>query len=107
MATDSQKLFIDHGTGASATRIEITDFVKGLTSTQILGLNSPLDKIYLASDTFVLYYYDTTASEWINLTTATLGDLAMKSKITIDDVDEDDGLDFGDEDDEEDPQVES
>ena len=83
LTTDSQQLFIDNGTN----RIEITDFVKGLNHTQILALNTPLDKIYLASDNFNLYYYDKTNHTWINL-----------SSITIDNIDEDDGLDFGDED---------
>ena len=94
LTTDSQRLFIDQ----SASRIEITDFVKGLTAQQILGTNSPLDKIYLASDTFVLYYYNKLTSEWINLTTASLGALAMKTSVTINEIDEIDGLDFGDED---------
>lgn len=83
LTTDSQELFIDNGT----TRIQITDFVKGLTSTQIRNLQSPLDKIYLASDNLNLYYYDKTAHAWVNF-----------SKISIDNIDEDDGLDFGDED---------
>lgn len=83
LTTDSQELFIDNG----ATRIQITDFVKGLTHTQITGLQSPLDKIYLASDNLNLYYYDRTNHTWVNF-----------NKVTIDNIDEDDGLDFGDED---------
>lgn len=83
LATDSQQLFIDNGT----QRIEITDFVKGYNHTQILALTNPLDKIYLASDNFFLYYYDRTNHTWLNL-----------NSITIDNIDDDEGLDFGDED---------
>lgn len=83
LTTDSQQLFIEDGN----RRIEITDFVKGLTKQQILALTTPLDKIYLASDTFSLYYYNSTTHAWLNL-----------SSVTIDDIDETDGLDFGDED---------
>ncbi len=102
--TDTQQLFIDYGNA----HIEIADYVKGYTSTQILNnISSPLDKIYLASDTHQSYYYDTTNSTWINLSTnhthpassiTGLGDLAEVDFITIENVDTTAGLDFGDED---------
>ncbi len=104
-ATDSQQLFIDYNN----SHIEITDYVKGYTADQILNnISSPLDKIYLASDTLQAYYYDTT--EWINISVnhshpadsiTGLGGLAEVDFITIDNVDTTSGLDFGDEDAEE------
>ena len=98
--TDSQQLFIDVGN----SHIEITDFVKGYTAAQILQIQSPLDKIYLSSDTFNLYYYDTTNHEWKNLfanhthTTSQITDLTTSSFVTVLNVDTTEGLDFGDED---------
>ena len=102
-ATDSQQLFFDVGN----SHIEITDFVKGYTAAQILQIQSPLDKIYLASDTFNLYYYDQSNSQWINVfgnhthTTSQITDLTTSSFVTILNVDTTEGLDFGDEDAEE------
>ena len=53
-ATDSRRLFIDvHG-----IRMEITDFVKGLSYSEIMKLNNPLPKIYLASDNLQMYSYN-------------------------------------------------
>ena len=51
--TDTGRLFLDNGN----ERVEISDFVKGQTSTQITGTLAPLPKFYLASDTNVLYFY--------------------------------------------------
>ena len=99
---DSQQLFIDYG----QSRIEITDVVKSYTAQQILALQSPLDKIYLSSDTHQLYYYDATNTQWINLfanhthTASQITDLTSIDFITVDNIDSTDGLDFGDEDDE-------
>jgi hypothetical protein len=63
---DTGRIFLD--TGASS-RIEYTDFVKGLTETQILALTTGiLPKVYMSSDTFKLFYYDTTSSTWKSIT---------------------------------------
>ena len=59
-ATDSRRLFIDvHG-----IRMEITDFVKGLSYSEIMKLNNPLPKIYLASDNLQMYSYNFTKGIW-------------------------------------------
>ena len=60
--TDTNRIFLDTG---SNSRVEFTDFVKGLTKSQILALTTGiLPKIYLASDTYELFVYDTTSTEW-------------------------------------------
>ena len=58
--TDSARLFIDSGTN----RIEITDFVKGLTYAQITQITNPLPKLYMASDTLQCYMYNFTTRSW-------------------------------------------
>lgn len=101
--TDSEKLFIDYG----ESHIEITDFVKGYDTSTILDITSPLDKIYLASDSNHLYYHDGT--NWIDVISnhthtasaiTDLGDLATVDVVNISNVDSTEGLDFGDEDEE-------
>lgn len=122
--TDSQQLFIDFGT----SRIEITDVVKGYTDSQIKSLSSPLDKFYFASDTHFVYYRSGSewiklnvsdnpvfeeASTRVNINTgesfstlfgkikkwfSDLKALAFKDSIDVNDIDETEGLDFGDED---------
>lgn len=107
LATDAEELFIDVG----QSHVQITDFVKGYTTTQILAIQSPLDKIYLSSDTLNLYYYDTTETEWVNLssnhthTTTDITDLATASFVTVQNIDTTEGLDFGDEDEDEEESV--
>ena len=59
-ATDTGRLFIDVGT----SRIEITDYVKGLTYAQIMALNNPLPKLYMASDTLSFYSYNFNTNAW-------------------------------------------
>ena len=99
-ATDSEQLYIDVGN----SHIEITDFVKGYTTAEILEIQSPLDKIYLSSDTFNLYYYDSDTTSWVNInilhehSTSQITDLRTTAFVTIDNIDTTDGLDFGDED---------
>lgn len=106
--TDSQKLFIDCG----ASRIEITDFVKGYTTSQILAIQSPLDKLYLSSDTFTLYYYNQTGTTWEKVfaphthVTADITDIATVPFVTVNNIDTTEGLDFGDEDEEEEESLE-
>ena len=51
--TDTGRLFLDD----DGKRIEITDFVKGLTKDEILSIEDPLPKFYFAIDTYELYYY--------------------------------------------------
>ena len=101
LATDSQQLFIDYGN----SRIEITDYVKGYMTSQILAIQSPLDKVYMSSDNFDFYYYDKIAHTWkcvfgahATYTTSQIIDLESTPFVTIDNIDTTDGLDFGDED---------
>ena len=58
-SVDQARIFMD----LVNERVEFTDFVKGLTSTEIVALTNPLPKIYLTSDThqFMMYH----AGEWI------------------------------------------
>lgn len=60
--TDTGRLFLDN---EGLDRIEITDFVKGLTKDQILSTISPLPKVYISSDTHEIFTYDTTENEWV------------------------------------------
>ena len=60
-ATDTGRLFIDN----KNNRVEITDFVKGLKYSEIINLKSPLQKIYLSSDSHQLLLYDFKEEEWI------------------------------------------
>lgn len=100
-ATDTQELFIDYG----QSHIKISDIVTDYSSTQIPNIQSPLDKIYLSSDTHQLYYYDSTA--WVNLsinhthTVADITDLSSTAFITGTNIDSTEGLDFGNEEEEE------
>ena len=52
--TDTGRLFLDNNN----TRIEFSDFVKDKTKAQILELENPLPKFYLATDTHELYFYN-------------------------------------------------
>ena len=64
--TDTGRMFVDN----TNERIEITDFVKGLTEEEITNQFAPLvSKIYIASDTDKMMYYDTT-SGWVELNSA-------------------------------------
>jgi len=58
--TDTGRLFLD----TDNTRVEITDFVKDMNKADILSEVNPLPKIYLASDTSELLYYDFNNNEW-------------------------------------------
>ena len=57
---DTRQLFID----IDNQRIEITDFISDYTEDEIFNLESPLDKLYLSTDTFIPYYYDQINMEW-------------------------------------------
>ena len=61
--TDTKKIFLD----VDGSRIEYSDFIKGKTEEQIKGILAPLPKLYLASDTHTLWYYD---SGWKYVDTA-------------------------------------
>ena len=64
--TDTGRIFLDTG---SNSRIEYTDFVKGLTEAEIKDLDTGiLPKLYMSSDTFKLFYYDTENTEWKTIT---------------------------------------
>jgi hypothetical protein len=69
--TDTGRLYLDN---EGTDRVEISDFIKGYTKDQILSILAPLPKIYLASDTQELYYYDdgwkSIASTTVNASTA-------------------------------------
>ena len=52
-AVDTARLYLD----LVNERIEFTDFVRGLTKEEIIGLTEPLPKMYLSSDTHELYFY--------------------------------------------------
>lgn len=60
-ATDTGRLFIDN----KNNRVEITDFVKGLKYSEIVNLKSPLQKIYLSSDSHQLLLYDFKEEKWL------------------------------------------
>lgn len=61
LATDTGQLYFDVGN----RRIEISDFVMGLTEDDILATLAPLPKIYLAKDTLNMFYY--TDNGWENI----------------------------------------
>ena len=54
LTTDTSELFYDDGTN----RIKISDVVTGQTENEIKSLSSPLQKLYLASDTHRLFTFD-------------------------------------------------
>lgn len=60
-AIDSARLFMD----LENSRIEFTDFVRGLTYNEIVSLSRPLGKIYLSSDTHQILSYDFYNEKWI------------------------------------------
>ena len=60
---DTRQLFVD----IDDERVEISDFVSNLTEDEIFALENPLNKLYLASDTFIPYYYDSINKEWKNV----------------------------------------
>lgn len=70
--TDTGRLFLDTAnpspSGTGNVRVEVTDFVKGYSASEIEQILAPLDKFYLASDTFHIYYYDFDNSGWVDVT---------------------------------------
>ena len=62
--TDTGRMFID----SNNTRVEITDFVKGMTEAEIKSQLAPLtNKIYIASDTGKFFVYDSINDTWNNI----------------------------------------
>ena len=62
--TDTGRLFVDN----SSSRIEVTDFVRGLTEVEIKAQFAPItSKIYIASDTHRFLIYDTDNDDWENI----------------------------------------
>lgn len=57
-AADQGRLFLD----LQNERIEFTDIIRGMTSSEIRALESPLPKLYLASNTLDLMFYH--KGEW-------------------------------------------
>ena len=87
---DSRRLFLD----TYQERIEITDFVKGLTYAEMTALYSPLPKIYQAVDTGRCYEFDFTAREWKEWNIGPKGDPGTgfsinKTYISISDMESD------------------
>ena len=60
-AIDTGRVFLD----VNSSRIEFTDFVKGLDYNEIINLKDPLRKIYLSKDTHEILEYDFSKEEWI------------------------------------------
>ena len=60
---ESGALYMDCG----ETRIEITDFVKGLTEEQIRAIVQPLPKVYISTDSGRLLVYDNEREDWITI----------------------------------------
>lgn len=60
-AVDSGRLFFDVG---NSLRIEVTDYIKGLTLSDIANLKNPLPKLYLTADTHQFYMYDRKKEQW-------------------------------------------
>lgn len=52
-AVDTGRLFLD----VKHERVEITDFIRGLTRDEIMNLENPLPKMYLSSDSHELLFY--------------------------------------------------
>lgn len=61
LAVDTCRMFVD----TQNERIEITDFVQGLTYDEITALEHPLQKLYLSIDTHQLLAYDFANNEWV------------------------------------------
>ena len=61
IATDVEKAFVD----VNGIRVALGDVVTSYTASQITAITkaNTLPKIYMASDTFALYWFDTTAGE--------------------------------------------
>ena len=73
--TDTGKLFLDMGNGVSGTRIKIGDTDESYTQAQILQLQNPLPKLYIASDTGRGFFY--VGSSWIDLGSVVLSASAV------------------------------
>ena len=61
--TDTGRIYLDFD---DDKRVEFTDFVKDKTKDQILAIENPLPKVYLASDTHEMLVYDTISHQWVN-----------------------------------------
>ena len=105
--TDTGELFLDYGN----SRIPIReDIIYGMTDTQINAIQSPSSKLYFSSDTHLLYYYDTTLSEWSYVgieaeraagLSVVNGQLCVTYQVEVDDPDPEDPEESGDPDPEE------
>ena len=65
---DTLRITIDTGqlyADLNNERIEISDFVKGMTEEEIRSIFAPLPKIYFSSDTCKFLIYNAEAGEWI------------------------------------------
>ena len=61
--TDNGKMYVDYVNGALSKRFPITDVIMGNTEAQILNLQNPDDKLYVASDTNKILFYESSAWE--------------------------------------------
>lgn len=70
--TDTGRLYLDVGNGVSGTRIRISDVDNSYTQAQILSLQNPLPKLYIASDTGRGFFYVEATSTWVDFGSITL-----------------------------------
>ena len=73
--TDTRCLYLDNGN----TRIQISDVITGNTEAQILDIIAALPKLYLASDTFNLWYKSGATWEKISKATELSGDIDVST----------------------------
>ncbi len=62
IAMDTGNFYVD----SANARIKISDVVFGLTYDEIIGLESPLPKVYFSTDTHQILIYDFFNEEWCN-----------------------------------------
>ena len=61
LTIDTRQLFAD----VNNERLEITDFIKGMTEEEIRSVIAPLPKFYFSSDTHKFLIYNSDIDEWI------------------------------------------
>lgn len=74
VAVDEHRVYLDF---KDAGRIEISDFVKGMTTSEIKDQLAPLPKFYLASDTNHIWYF---GDDWVDITDLVVSSADKASK---------------------------